>query len=60
MNLEDESAENHALVYIKKIKKTPAKFPRKSGTARTAVEKRGAVALTTNKTAPNAKETGWQ
>ena len=24
------------------------------------VEKRGAVALTTNKTAPNAKETGWQ
>ena len=34
VNLEDESAENHALVYIKKVKKTPAKFPRKSGTAR--------------------------
>ncbi len=34
VNLEDESAENHALVYIRKVKNTPARFPRKSGTAR--------------------------
>ena len=34
IDLLDESAENHVLVYIKKVKNTPAKFPRKSGTAR--------------------------
>ncbi len=34
IDLLDESAENHVLVYIKKVKNTPAKFPRKPGTAR--------------------------
>jgi 16S rRNA (guanine527-N7)-methyltransferase len=34
VNLQDDSAENHVLVYIRKVKNTPAKYPRKAGTAR--------------------------
>lgn len=34
VNLSDSSAENHVLVYIEKVKHTPNRFPRKSGTAR--------------------------
>ncbi len=34
IDLKNESAENHVLVYIKKVKNTPAKYPRKSGVAR--------------------------
>ncbi len=34
VDLQDDSAENHVLVYIRKVKNTPAKYPRKAGTAR--------------------------
>lgn len=34
VSLQDRSAENHVLVYIEKVKHTPNRFPRKSGTAK--------------------------